>query len=102
MTSLTREKLEDQLAWADSQALLAHNDTEFAVTALKGWIADAMKKIEGGKASAAETAKLGDLLINACAFLTSREVARNTAITEQRHRLRKWPDVSVIPPIAFP
>lgn len=51
----------------------AQTQTELAVTTLMRWVADAQTALEGNKLDGVARARLGELILNACRFLTERE-----------------------------
>ncbi len=54
-------------------------DTDLAAAALMGWLANAKKLLDGGKLDGLATARIGELVLNACRFLADREEAAQKA-----------------------
>lgn len=52
---------------------------DLAVETLMGWVANAKKLLDDGKLDGLATARIGELLLNACRFLDEREAAAKKA-----------------------
>jgi len=53
----------------------AHRSTKLAEATLMHWVADAQKALASGKVDGPARARLGELVLNACHYLTEREAA---------------------------
>jgi len=53
--------------------------SDLAITVLMGWVANAQKLLDDGKLDGLATARIGELLLNACRYLAEREEAAKKA-----------------------
>ncbi len=54
-------------------------NADLAATTLMGWVVNAKKLLDGGKLDGLATARIGELLLNACRYLSEREEAAKKA-----------------------
>lgn len=73
-----------------SQAhVAAQSQTQVAVTTLMGWVADAQKALAAEKLDGVARARLGELILNACRYLSEREdTIKRTAAQADRDAAR--------------